>query len=392
LQIVLSHRPAAWASVILAVSVLLLALTVVSPPLANRGLLSLVLFTLGLSGESNVGAWWSGMLFFVAGVFALDNAADPARAATERRGWAALAMALMLLSLDEVAWLHEWLSDRGRPYFLMALGVLGLGLAGYSLAHLYRAGIRLHSLLFGFALLATLPLQALFQAAHPSANPWVYGALTSFEEGTEIAAAAVFLAVTSGGVRRSEASGPDLFSCFVSFGAPLLWLCIAALPLAVAAAYLFNLTGATNWLGATLFMSCALLALRALAQGDTAAVAKAVGYLLASIGAIAVRPDWDAVVLGHDLNVRGIYFGALLFAAAWMLGPGAPWHQRAFWLSLAGITLLAAGMLPRPQLVWSTWPPTVAVLCFFIELAGAVRFQASAAREKRSELVSGVGL
>jgi hypothetical protein len=162
--------------------------------------------------------------------------------------------------------------------------------------------------------------------------------------------------------------------------------------LAVAAAYSFNLTGAPNWLGATLFMSCALLALQGLAQADTAAVAKPVIYLLASIGAIAVRPDWDAVVLGHNLNVRGVYFGGVLFTAAWMLGPGAPWSQRAFWLSLAGITLLAAGVLPRPQLVWSTWPPTVAMLCFFIELAGAVRLRVSATRAKRIELVSGAGL
>ncbi len=388
LRLVVSYRPTAWASAIFGVSALLLAFTLVTSPLAGRGLLSLIVFTLGLGGESNVGAWWSGMLFFVAGVFALDSAADTARAATERRGWAALTMALMLLSLDEVAWLHEWLSARGRPYLLMSLGMLGLGLVGYALAQLYRARMPVRTLLLGFALLATVPLQAIYQATHVSTNPWVYGALTSLEEGTEIAGALVLLAVTSGSVRRLEAISPELFVGFVRFGVPLLWLCTAALPLAVAATYALNLTGATNWLGATLFMSCALLACRALAQGDTTALAKAATYLLASLGAIAVRPDWDPVVLGHHVNVRGLYFGGLLLTAAWMLSPGAPWRQRAFWLALAGTTLLAAFVLLRPQLVWSTWPPTVALLCFFIELTGAVRLHVGSAGEKRLELVS----
>jgi len=69
-----------------------------------------------------------------------------------------------------------------------------------------------------------------------------------------------------------------------------------------------------------------------------------------------------------------------------MHAPEAPWHQRAFWLALAGATLSAAFVLLRPQLVWSTWPPTVALLCFFID---AHRLHASAiAGEKRIELAS----
>jgi hypothetical protein len=392
LPIVVSYRPIVWVSAIFGASLLLLALTLVSPVLAGSGLLSLVLFTLGLSGESNVGAWWSGMLFFVAAVFALDRAATIGRTASERQGSAALAAALLLLSLDEVAWLHEWLSDRGRPYLLMSLGSLGLGLVGYSLAHLYRARIPLRMLLLGFGLLATVPLQQLAQATHVTTNPWVYGALTSLEEGTEVAAALVLLAVTSGSLRHFEAGRPEPFVCFVRFGVPLLCLAFAALPVAVAATYALGLTGATNWVGATLFMSCALLALRALAQGDATALPKAAAYLLASLGAIAVRPDWDPVVLGHHVNVRGIYFGGLLLAAAWMHAPGAPWHQRAFWLALAGATLTAAFVLLRPQLVWSTWPPTVALLCFFIELTAAARLHAAAvAGDKRIELVSAPG-
>jgi hypothetical protein len=371
---------------VVGVSLLLLAVTFVSPRLAGRELLSLILFTAGLSGESNVGAWWSGMLFFLAGVFALDRAAIVLRT-DEGRGWAALAAALLLLSLDEVAWLHEWLIARGRPYLLMSLGMLGLGLVVFSLAHLQRARLPLRTLLLGFALLATVPLQQLFQAAHVTTNPWTYGALIALEEGTEIAAALVLLAVTSGGVRRFEADRPEPFVCFVRFGAPLLWLCIGALPFAVAAMYALNLTGATNWLGATLFMSCALLAWRAAAQGDGRARAKTAVYLLASLGAVAVRPDWDPVVLGEHVNVRGLYFGALLLTASTLVADAA-WRHRAFWLALAAATLLAAFVLLRPQWIWSTWPPTVALLCFCIEVRAAVRLQAASAGDKRIKTVS----
>jgi hypothetical protein len=365
---------------------LLLASTLVAPSLAERELLALVLFTAGLGGESNVGAWWSGMLFFVAGVFALDRATIVPRAAAERRGWAALAAALLLLSLDEVAWLHEWLIGRSRPYLLLSLGMLGVGLAAVSLAHLHRARQPLGTLLLAFALLASVPLQQIFQATHVSTSTWVYGARIALEEGTEIAAALALLAVTSGGT-RFEPSRREPFGCFVKFAAPLLWLSIAALPLAVAATYALNLTGATNWLGATLFMSCALLASRASAKGDVTPLVKASLYLLASLGAIAVRPDWDPLVLGQHVNVRGLYFGGLLLTAASLLASGAAWRQRAFWLALAGATLLAAFVLLRPQWIWSTWPPTLALLCFYIEVTAAIRLHAAAAPEKSVERV-----
>lgn len=132
----------------------------------------------------------------------------------------------------------------------------------------------LRHLPLGFALLATVPAQDLVQVAQGPANAWVYGALTSLEEGTEIAAALLLLAATRGGLRPFGASRPEPFVCFVIFAAPLLWLYAGALPLAAAATYALNLTGASNWLGATLFLSCALLALRAAAQGDATPVAR----------------------------------------------------------------------------------------------------------------------
>lgn len=369
LPIVVRFRPNVWAPAIFGVSLLLLAATFVSAPLAGRGSLSLVLFTLGLGGESNVGAWWSGMLFFLAGVFALDRAADARRTVAERRGSAALAAALALLSLNEVAWLREWLAERSQ-LCLMLLGATGLGIVIYGFAQLRRANAPLRKLSVGFALLATVPAQELVQAALEPANAWLYAAWTCLEEGTELAAALVMLSVMSGGLRHFGARRQEPFECFVRFATPLRSSCAVALPVAAAATYALNLTGAANWLGATLFLSCALLALRAAAEGGPAAPAKAALYLIASVGAIAVRPDWDPVVLGHHVSVRGIYFGTVLLGAASILASGEPWRRRLF-LALAAGTLLAAFVSLRPQLYWSLLPPMIGLLCFFFEIAAA---------------------
>jgi hypothetical protein len=367
------HRPTEWAPAIAGISLLLLLVTFVSYPLGGRGLITTLLFTFGLSGEGNVGAWWSGMLFLLAAVFALGRAADARRTPPERRGMLALAAALVLLSFDEVAWLHEFLASRNQLY-LAPLGAAGVGLVAYALRQLQRANIPLRTLLLGFALLATVPLQELVHVTQEWRNPWVYGARALVEEGTEIAAALVLLHATSGGLLRLRASGPNAFAALAQFGLPLSWLAVTALALAVAATSTLNLTGVINWVGSSLFLLCALLAVRSgRPRRDSAAWAKAGLYLLASVGANAVRPDWDPVVLGHAVNLRGVYFGALFFAAAWMFSSGSSWHRRALWLALAGTTWLAAVAVLRPQLVWSTWPPTIALLCFYAEIAAAMR-------------------
>jgi hypothetical protein len=390
LRVVVPDRPTPWALAIVGISLLLLLVTFVSYPLVGRGSLSLLLFTLGLGGEGNVGAWWSGMLFLLAAVFALDRAAAAQPSTTEGPGWLALAAALALLSFDEVAWLHEFLTGRNRLY-LVPLGAVGLGLVAYALVQLRRAKVRLGTLLLGFALLATVPPQEFVQITQAWRNPWVYGARAFVEEGTEIVAALVLLSATSGGLLRLRVSGAGTFASLSKLGTPLLWLAVVALPLAVAAMSRLNLPGVTNWMGSSMFLLCALLAFRAAQQPcDGAALAKAGLFLLASVGTNAVRPDWDPVVLGHAVNLRGIYFGLLFFAAAWILAPGGALRQRAFWLALAGTTWLAAILGLRPHLIWSTWPPTIALLCVYIEIAAAMRIDRALARDDAIERVAGV--
>ena len=378
LRIVLSHRLSAG-PIVIGVSVLLLLITFLSYPLARHGFLSAMLFSLGLGGERNVGAWWSGMLFVLAAVHALDRAVGARAARTESRAWIALAAAFLLLSLDEVAGLHEWLSLRSFLY-LVPLGTLGLALVGYSLANLRRANVPLRTLLLGFALLATVPLQELVQNTQEWTNAWAYGARALVEEGTEVAAALLLIAGTNAGLSRADASRPEPCASLVTFGAPLFWLSLGALPFVIVAAYELNLTGPADWLGSVLFLWCALLALSAI-QGDVAALPKAGVYLLASVGANAVRSDWDPFVFGYSANLRGLFFGLLLLAAALVVSAaGRPWRERSIWLALGGVTLLGALFFPHPQLVWSTWPAAVALLCLFIEITAVVELRAEPPR------------
>jgi hypothetical protein len=65
-------------------------------------------------------------------------------------------------------------------------------------------------------------------------------------------------------------------------------------------------------------------------------------------------------------------FSALLLAAPFVMAAGRSWRERAIWLALGGLTLLGALFFPHPQIVWSTWPAAVGLLCLFIELTAIV--------------------
>ena len=386
------NRPTAWGSGILGITLLLLAITPVSYGLIGHGTLSVLLFLFGFGGDGNIGAWWSGMLFLLSAVFALDCSLDVQRTGTERRGWAGLAAALALLSFDEVATVHEFLSGYGHLY-LAPLGVLGLSLAGYALTNLRRANVPLRTLLVAFGLLATVPFQEFVQSTFEWNDPWIYGARAFIEEGTEIAAVLLFLTVTSGGLLRLRVRSAT-FGSLVSRGTPLLWAALVALPFVAVAAYALSWRGPANWFGAALFLGCALLVARGAATRRAPLVlAAAAGlYLLASVGSNFVSINWDPPVFGYPVNLRGAFFGALLLAAPFALGAGQPWSQRLFWFAPAVCTLVGAFALPQPSVIWSTWPMTIGLLCFYIELSAALRLPSAVVAQSRpATLATAVG-
>src|SRR5262245_30395226 len=186
-----------WSGGGIAVSAALLVITFASYAIVDHRPLKLFLFWLGLGGEDNIGAWWSGMLLALAGYLAFDGAFDPNKPLTARRGWLALGFAMLLLSFDEIASLHEYLSQLGLEY-LAVLGVVGLTVASYGMLQLYRARVPARTfgpLLLAFGLLATVPLHELVQHRLQWDNQVVYGLRAVLEEGTEIVAALVFVSV-----------------------------------------------------------------------------------------------------------------------------------------------------------------------------------------------------
>ena len=186
-----------WFSILVLGSAILVFVTFLSFALDGRGALSTLLYWIGLAGENNVGAWWSGMLLLLAAAFALDGAAARNMRRAERSAWLALAAALLILSFDEVASLHEFLVTAGLEY-IAVLAVPLAALIGYAWLELLRSGQRRVSLLLllAFVLLGTVPLQEYIQHSREWPNPVVYGLRAAIEEGIELVAMLQLVAVT----------------------------------------------------------------------------------------------------------------------------------------------------------------------------------------------------
>src|SRR5690606_9464561 len=174
-----------WFSAIVAVSALFVLLTFLGFLVQGFGGPARPLFWLGLSGENNVGAWWSGMLLLLAAMLAFDGFASPTKRETERRGWLALSMLLLFLSFDELASLHEHLAARSLGQIAaLALPLVVLGC--YALIQLHRGGLaRRHVglLLVAYVLLGSVPLQEYVQHSREWPSGAIYGLRAAIEEG-----------------------------------------------------------------------------------------------------------------------------------------------------------------------------------------------------------------
>ena len=362
-----------WFGGLVAVSAALLIITFASYPLVDDRALASVLFWLGLGGENNIGAWWSGMLLALAAFLAFDGFHDPARPPAEQRGWLALGFALLLLSFDEIASLHEYLSALGLKH-LAVLGVVGLAVASYGMLQLYRARCAkrtLLSLLLAFGLLATIPVHEMIQNALDWDNRIVYGLRASLEEGTELIAMLIFVTVTrstSTSLLRGSADflvAPMRHRRVITLAALLLW------PVLTAATFALPQPGGpADWLAATLLLACALLALRAgaLRGGlDPRALSVVAFYVAASAAANAVKLQWNPVVLGTTVSVRGIVFALLVLTAVAVLKTnGRPLKPSRAILTAAGIAASAVAW-PRSQMLWCGLPPILALWLYRIE-------------------------
>ena len=362
-----------WFGVLIAVSAALLLVTFASYPLVDHRRLARLLFWLGLGGEDNIGAWWSGMLLALAGFLAFDGFFDSNKSPAERRGWLALGFALLLLSFDEIASLHEYLSLLGREY-LAVLGVVGLSVASYGMGQLHRGGAStrtLRMLLLAFGLLATVPFHELLQHRLQWDNQVVYGLRAVLEEGTEIVAALIFVSVgraTSASLLRGS---QDFLVALVrnrrvvTLTALLLW------PVLTAATFALPQPGGpADWLASTLFLGCALLAVRAGAlRGalDWRALSVVVFYIGASAAATAVKFEWHPLVLGTRVSIRGIALALLVLTAVAVLKTNGRRLQPSRALVAAAGIAAGAVAWPFSQILWCGLPPVLALWLFRIE-------------------------
>lgn len=366
------HVPS-WFEALVGVSIFLVLVTLVSYPLSGHGALSRALFWVGLGGENNIGSWWSGMLLALGAVFAFDGFANAARPQRERYGWCALGFALLLLSFDEVASLHEFLFGYSRVY-LALFGAVGLGLVGYAMVQLRRAGVAkraLGLLVVAFGLLATVPAQEVLQGALDWPDQVVYGARAALEEGTEIAAMLLFIWVLRANSESLLRGTRDLFSTparcrgLIRAGALVLW------PALTAATFVLPRPGGpADWLAELLFLLCALLALRvAVLDGRMDARSKSLiaFYLAASAASNAVAVTWDPLVLQTHVSLRGIVFALLIAASALLLRANG--RRMNLPRALLGAAAVAASAVvwSSSQLLWCGLPPLFALWLYLIE-------------------------
>lgn len=370
-----------WFPALIAGSLALLLITIASYALVDTPS-ARILFWLGLGGEQNIGAWWSGMLLALAAFLTFDGYFDSTRSRGERRGWLALGFALLLLSLDEIASLHEFLSLLGFKY-LAALGVVGLALASYGMERLYRARVAKRSfisLLVAFGLLASVPAHEYFQHALEWNNNLIYGLRAFFEEGTEIVAMLLFVSVGRANSAALWRSSRDFVAVFtrrrqlISVAAILLW------PALVAATFVMPRSGAADWLAAVLFLACALLIARAAAlQGafDAPALLLILLYLAASAAANAASYRWDPAVFGTAVSLRGVAFAVLLLCIAGTLkASGRPVRPGRAVLVVGAIAASAIAW-PGSQLLWCSLPPVLALALLGIESKAAAPAKAA---------------
>jgi hypothetical protein len=369
-----------WFRALLAVSVALLVITVLSYATEQRPL-AFVLFWLGLGGEGNVGAWWSGMLLVLAAFLALDGFFDRSKPTAEQRGWLALGLALLLLSFDEIASLHEYLSELGLGY-LAVLGAIGLALAGYGMLQLHQGRVparRLRSLLVAFGLLASVPIHELIQHNLQWNNQLIYGLRACLEEGTEIVAMLIFVSVARTTSMSLLQSSQDFLVALVRWRRLLALTAVLLWPILVAATFVFTRPGGPPaWLASTLLLACALLAVRAaMLRGelDPRSMALIAFYLAASAAANAVPVTWTPAVSGVEISLRGVAFAVLLAAAVAVLKANGRRFKAPRVLPIAAVIAASAIVWPSSQILWCGLPPIVALWLYGIESKAAAAGQ-----------------
>jgi hypothetical protein len=157
----------------------------------------------------------------------------------------------------------------------------------------------------------------------------------------------------------------DFLVAVVRWRRPLALTALTLWPILVAATFALTRPGGPPaWLASTLFMACALLAVRAaMLRGalDPRFIALIVLYLAASAAANAVPFTWTPDVLGVAVSLRGVVFALLVVCAVAVLEANGRRLKAPRVLLIAAVIAASAIVWPSSQLLWCGLPPALAL-------------------------------
>lgn len=327
------QRADAWQrvyfNVLMAGSLLFLFTTAFFPAgLPFPGAASVLRFKFNLTGENGFGAWWSGMLLLLGAVHAFD--ACLRHRDSDRRqafGWAAFAIVMALLSMDEVGSLHE----RAGP-LLVPFGAVFAVLAATALLTLLHSAVPFrHVFLLGFAFALFGGVAGQEYLQHNS-QWWGDndGLRAGLEEGTELVAMLIIIWVTSRhGHAEGHAHRSTPFHSLLGARTGLVYAVI------IGAALL-------SWFSAGLDDQ----------RGNPAMWVASAAFMLNALGFITLALQEGRLPLRRAALIGGSLAASMAtgaFMPPFMASPGAPRlilsHAVFMWCTL----MLAAALWWRPQ-------------------------------------------
>lgn len=342
-----------WLIVLAVVSFVLLVATAL---FYDRDIASMTHLT--YTYENNFGAWWSGMLLLIGSVHAFDGyklwKAQRTRLA---QGWAAMSLILLILSLDEIGSLHEWIGFflPGNVWLnILPFAVILLALFAFVFVTLWSNRDQRRAL----ALLTLAIVCFAATAGQEYLEHYVEweelervtrGTRAAFEEGTEITGMLLIIAAsipnTQGIFRRGRIVASPVLEAPFSWREYVLPVALVLSPILafVSVKWLNTDRGQpVNWLSSTLFMLTALAALRPFLRPDARATfwhwVLAGSALLASAFSTGLNNMMPYALAGLST----------VMALAWLFVPAALKMRRRL-LNAVALFVVGLSLLVQPE-------------------------------------------